>query len=188
MNTETDFVARNEQFQELVDRIGAVVAAAKLQPQAGSDTIALEQILPLKLSDEEGTIENAISSMTFKTGEKLVLRRAFGLTVPEGTVGAYSHHGKIASLVAVSAKPFPNNPKQLEKFASNLAVNVVGFPPLYLYKSDVPASFIEERKTAYEAEEKARVAKAIAEKQATDKPESENPFKVDKVWLSCTGC
>ena len=165
INTETDFVARNEQFQDLVDRIGRVVLEAKLIPQPGSDDIPLAQILPLKLSEEEGTVENAIASLTFKTGEKLVFRRAFGLTVPEGIVGGYSHLGRIASLVAVSAKPVPKNTKQLEKFANNLAVNVVGFPPLFLNKEQVPASFLEEHKAAHPADAK-------------------DPFKPEKVHLT----
>lgn len=125
---------------------------AKLLPQPGADNIAIEQIMPLKLSAEEGSVENAISSMTYKTGEKLVFRRAFAVTVPEGIVGGYSHHGRIASLVAVSAHPLPKNTKQLEKFAFNLAVNVVGFPPLYVYRDQVPAAYIEQRKAAHTGE------------------------------------
>src|SRR4051812_31296272 len=80
VNSETDFVARNEQFQSLVKMI------AELALKTGGE---VEKIKAAKIGNE--TVEHAISSAIATIGENITLRRAAELSVGEGVVASYVH-------------------------------------------------------------------------------------------------
>src|SRR5579883_1282675 len=81
VNSETDFVARNEQFQGLVKMIAQVAL------DVGAD---VEKIKASKVGDI--TLEQAISSAIATIGENMSLRRAGEVSVTAGAVGAYVHN------------------------------------------------------------------------------------------------
>jgi elongation factor Ts len=98
VNSETDFVARNEQFQTLVKSIADVALTS------GAD---VEAIKAAKLGSE--TVAEAISSAIATIGENITLRRAAELTVGQGVVATYVHNavaanlGKIGVIVALES-------------------------------------------------------------------------------------
>jgi elongation factor Ts len=99
VNSETDFVARNDLFQGLVKMIAQVAA------DAGTD---LDKINAAKVGGS--SVADAIATTIAKIGENMTLRRAGMLTVGEGAIGSYVHSsvaeglGKIGVLVALESK------------------------------------------------------------------------------------
>jgi elongation factor Ts len=98
VNSETDFVARNDLFQGLVKMIAGVALTA------GTD---VEAIKAAKVGDI--TVADAIADTIAKIGENMTLRRAATLAVPQGAIGAYVHNsvsdglGKIGVIVALES-------------------------------------------------------------------------------------
>jgi len=98
VNSETDFVARNEQFQGLVK----LIAQAALH-----NSTDVEKLKTVKIGHQ--TVEEAISSAIATIGENMTLRRAASLSVGEGAIGSYVHSsvtdglGKIGVLVALES-------------------------------------------------------------------------------------
>ena len=98
VNSETDFVARNEQFQGLVKMIGQVAL------DAGAD---VEKIKTAKVGNV--TVEAAINDAIATIGENMTLRRAASLSVKDGVVASYVHNavidglGKMGVLVALES-------------------------------------------------------------------------------------
>ena len=98
VNAETDFVARNEQFQAFVE------AVAKLALTVGDD---IEAIKAAQYPDSAVTVAEHLTQLVATIGENITLRRAKRLSVPDGVVATYVHAalrpglGKIGVLVAV---------------------------------------------------------------------------------------
>src|SRR6267378_4590538 len=81
VNSETDFVARNEQFQGLVKMIAQVAL------DVGAD---VDKIKAAKAGSI--TVENALADTIAKIGENMTLRRAASLSVAKGAIGVYTHN------------------------------------------------------------------------------------------------
>ena len=98
VNAETDFVARNEQFQALVEAI------AKVALEVGED---IEAIKATKFPGSERTVAEEITHLVATIGENMSLRRARVMSVKQGVVATYVHNalkpglGKIGVLVAI---------------------------------------------------------------------------------------
>ena len=98
VNSETDFVARNEQFQGLVKMIGQVAI------DAGTD---IEKIKAAKVGSV--TVDTAIADAIATIGENMTLRRAASLTVKDGVIASYIHNavidglGKMGVIVALES-------------------------------------------------------------------------------------
>ena len=98
VNAETDFVARNEQFQALVETI------AKVALEVGDD---VETIKAAKFPGSERTVAEEITHLVATIGENMSLRRARVMSVKQGVVATYVHNalkpglGKIGVLVAI---------------------------------------------------------------------------------------
>ena len=123
LNSETDFVSRNEQFQALVRS----VAAAAL----GTDG-KLENVLKAKL-DGGKTVESAITEAVATIGENMTLRRSAVLSVDEGAVATYVHGaiapglGKIGVLVGLKS---PGETAKLSTLGRQVAMHVAAANPL----------------------------------------------------------
>jgi elongation factor Ts len=98
VNSETDFVARNDLFQGLVKMIADVALTA------GTD---VEKVKAAKVGSV--TVADAIADTIAKIGENMTLRRAAALSVKQGAIGAYVHNsiidglGKIGVIVALES-------------------------------------------------------------------------------------
>ena len=131
VNSETDFVAKNEMFVALVDKIAEALLAVK--------PASLEEALA---SSYEGTtINDLIINSTARIGEKITLRR-FDLVTKkdEDQFGAYVHMGgKITSLVVLANT-------DNEEVAKDIAMQVAASNPQYLSKDVVDAEYLEKEK------------------------------------------
>ncbi len=135
VNSETDFVSKNEEFKNMIDEIG--------QALLKSEVHSLEEALNVPC--ENGSIKDLIVAKTAKIGEKLSLRRFEIVTLEEGECfGAYLHMGgKIASLVVLKGAD--------EQIAKDVAMQQAAMRPTYVFVSDVPDEVVEkERKVQKE--------------------------------------
>ncbi len=122
VNSETDFVSKNEEFTNMLDTIGNTILNSKVT--------TLEEAMELPC--EEGTIKDLIIAKTAKIGEKLSLRR---IEVVEKSAnenfGAYLHMGgKIAVLSVVEGAS--------SEIAKDVAMQAAAMRPEYIFPEDVP--------------------------------------------------
>jgi elongation factor Ts len=123
LNSETDFVSRNEQFQALARSIAG--AALKTDGR-------LESVLKAKLPNGK-TVENAVTDAVATIGENMTLRRSAVLSVDQGAVGTYIHGavapglGKIGVLVALKSS---GKAEKLAALGRQIAMHVAAASPL----------------------------------------------------------
>lgn len=138
LNSETDFVARNDLFQ------GLVKMAAGVAFDAGID---VEAIKAAKVGAI--TIGEAINDTIAKIGENMSLRRAAVLEVSKGAIGHYMHNsvsdglGKIGVLVALEST---GNVDELTALGRQLAMHVASSNPIALDASGVSAEIVKREK------------------------------------------
>ena len=130
VNSETDFVAKNEEFTTLVNTIADVVLANNVDNVEDA----------MKLTVEGKTVEELIVEKTATIGEKLSFRRFEVVTKEDNEVfGTYSHMGgKIVAVTVLSAD---------EELAKDIAMQVAAMRPLYLNRDMVPADVLEKERT-----------------------------------------
>ena len=144
VNSETDFVAKNEIFQDFVRNV------AKLALQHGTDI----EGLGAAQYPEGGTVQEKLTDNIAKIGENQSLRRAAVVEVGQGAVVSYVHNqvapglGKIGVLVALeSAAPA----ETLNALGKQIAMHVAAAHPLALSAEALPAELVErERSIAME--------------------------------------
>lgn len=140
LNAETDFVARNDQFQALAENI-AKVALAK-----GSDDV---EAIKSAAYPSGGTVQDAVTGAIATIGENMNLRRAATLSVGNGFIATYIHTaireglGKIGVLVAVETSSSDAKVKDLGK---QIAMHVAAAKPEALTREGVDASLLEREK------------------------------------------
>ncbi len=152
VNSETDFVSKNEEFTGMIDTIGKTIL--------GSNAKTLEEALELPTS--EGTINDLIVAKTAKIGEKLSLRRFELVEKSDNEVfGSYLHMGgKIAVLTVLDGAN--------EDVARDVAMQAAAMKPQYLNSDEIPADVLEREKEVFktQAMEEGKPAE-IAEKMVT---------------------
>ena len=135
VNSETDFVARNDLFQGLVKMIADVALTA------GAD---VEKVLAAPVGDR--TIADAISETIAKVGENMTLRRAAGLSVGKGAVATYVHNsvseglGRIGVIVALESTGAAD---ELRAFGRMVAMHVASANPQAIDPSSLAAATVE---------------------------------------------
>lgn len=136
VNAETDFVAQNAKFKDLVKLIATAIAKNK-----PSDVAAA-----LALNTDGRTINDKIIEATQVIGEKITLRRfALVETKANQAVGAYLHMGgKIATVVVLDGAD--------EATAKDVAMHVAAINPKYLDRDQVPAAELEHEKEVLKQE------------------------------------
>ena len=135
VNSETDFVSKNEEFINMINVIGHALLK--------SDAKTLDEAN--EVETENGKVKDYIVSMVAKIGEKLSLRRFELVTLKEGEVfGTYLHMGgKIAALTVLKGAN--------AEVAKDVAMQAAAMKPLYLNIDEVPADVVEnERKVQKE--------------------------------------
>lgn len=132
VNSETDFVARNEQFQALVE------AVAQQAVTAGDD---VEKLKNAKTASGK-TVAEAITDAVATIGENMSLRRSAKLSVAQGVVATYIHGavkagmGKIGVLVALESA---GDAGKLEALGKQLAMHIAASNPQYMSLDALPA-------------------------------------------------
>ena len=130
LNSETDFVAKNAEFKELLDKIGNTILE--------NNVTSMEDALNTKCGDE--TINDLIVNATAKIGEKISLRRFEKVTKTDSQVfGSYLHMGgKISSLTIIEGGN--------EEVARDVAMQAAAMRPQYINIESVPAEDLEREK------------------------------------------
>ena len=134
VNSETDFVAKNAEFQQYVSDVADQIM------NGGSATI--EELLaePWAL-DPTLTVEQELSEKIARIGEKLSIRR-FAKIETNGAVVAYIHGGgRIGVLVEADTDAAEN--AEVQEALKNVAMQIAALRPQYVSRADVPGDFIE---------------------------------------------
>ena len=153
VNSETDFVARNDLFQGLVKMIADVA----LDAGASVDKILAAPIGGITTAD-------AINDTIAKIGENMTLRRAAGLTVSKGVIASYMHSsvtdglGRIGVLVALES---PGKADELKAFGRLLAMHVAAANPLAVDPSGIDPAAIEREKGVIAAKAEGKPANVV---------------------------
>ena len=155
-NAETDFVARNDLFQN----------AAKSFAQHGLDHHSVEALHGAELEAGK-TIQDEVTNMIATIGENMQLRRAARLSVSEGVVATYVHNavspglGRIGVLVALEGE---GDKTALRELGRKIAMHVAATAPLSLNTDDLDPAAIEKERTVLteKAKEEGRPEAMIA--------------------------
>jgi len=123
VNCETDFVARQEDFQGFANDVARAALAA------GVDSLEAVAALPLAA----GSVEDVRRALIARIGENITVRRV-GSLKSAGVLGSYLHGSRIATLVALQGGDEP--------LARDLAMHVAASNPRYVAPSDVPADVV----------------------------------------------
>jgi elongation factor Ts len=140
LNSETDFVARNGDFQQ------AAAGFAKLALTANDHAALLDTV------HEGAKVSDAITQLIATIGENITLRRSAKLNVEKGAIGVYVHAkldgadnlGRIAVLVALESE---GDKAIVESFGKKVAMHIASANPLALSESDIPADRVERERT-----------------------------------------
>ncbi|MFQ6875181.1 MAG: translation elongation factor Ts [Coprobacillus cateniformis] len=151
VNSETDFVAKNAEFQELVADIAKVIVT--------NQPADLDAALKLQLDGKD--LETVIAEKSGKIGEKLSLRRFAVMTKNDDEIfGAYSHMGgKMSALVKLSDSD--------EEKAKDIAMHVAASAPQYIDRTAIPTEVLDRELTVLKAQ-------AMEENATSAKPKPEN--------------
>lgn len=134
INSETDFVARDESFIKFADNVSsALLKSGATDDQAIADT---------QLASGE-TIESARQNLITKLGENMKVRRAEVLDT-DGVIGAYVHSGRIGVLVELSGDD--------ACLAKDIAMHIAASNPMVINQNDVPAELLEKEKEIFIAQ------------------------------------
>ena len=137
VNCETDFVSKGEEFQNLADAIANAAFDLK------GDNV--DNIHAAKAADGL-SIKEKIDEFMGKVGEKIELRRADFINVPDGFVAGYIHFGsKLGSLIGFKG----TYSDDAEKLGKNIAMQVVAMNPLSIRREDIDQSVIDKEKDIY---------------------------------------
>ena len=138
VNSETDFVAKNEKFRSYV----ADVAKQALK----SDAADMDAFMAEKwIADESLTVEQALSSQIAIIGENMKIRRYEKVTEANGFVASYIHAGgKIGVLVDVETDVVNDAVREMAK---NIAMQAAALKPQFTNRSEVSAEYIEHEKS-----------------------------------------
>lgn len=138
INCETDFVARNEEFQALGKELAAV--ALKEKPAT------VEELLS-KTSSSGKPVKDVVTEAIAKTGENIVVKRleVFETKEGNGVTGLYIHTlgGKMGAIVELSTDKCVKDCADMQGLAREIAMHVVSAKPTYLDREAVPADMIE---------------------------------------------
>ena len=135
VNSETDFVAKNDNFKEFVKNVLKTIIAER--------PATVEELLAKPYADGL-TVETKLKEMIFTIGENMNIRR---FTVVDGTLSTYIHgNGQTGIIINFEADDAAKNNAGFAEFAKNIALQCAAMPVLYLNKEAVPAAAIEEEK------------------------------------------
>ena len=155
VNSETDFVAKNDQFQSFVRTV------TQLAIDAGDN---VDAILAARYPDSEGSVQDMLTNNIATIGENQSVRRAAVVSVDQGHVASYVHNattdglGKIGVLVALeSAAPTD----QLAALGKQLAMHIAAANPLALSEAELDPAVVERERNI--AREKAAASGKPAE-------------------------
>ena len=148
VNSETDFVARNEDFQNIVKKLSILSTKSN----------NLEELLEKQLDEKDIKVKDYITEMIASIGENINLRRIDQISVSKGVIASYIHNqvvegmGKIGVLVGLESEADNN---QLEDLGKKLAMHIAATNPISINIEDIPTEVLEREKNILEEEARA---------------------------------
>jgi len=143
VNSETDFVAKNEKFR---DYVAAVAAQAANSTANDMDTFFAEKWA----LDTSMTVKEELSSMIAVIGENMNIRRFERIVAEDGFVMSYIHGGgRIGILVEITSTV---NNAEVQEAAKNVAMQIAAMSPKYVDQSEISADFIAHEKDILKAQ------------------------------------
>jgi elongation factor Ts len=157
VNSETDFVARNAEFQKVVAEI------AKIALKAGSDVAKLSA---MEYPKKNVTVADHLKELVGTIGENISLRRTASLEVSDGVVATYVHNqatpgmGKIGVLVSLEST---GDKEKLSEIGRQVAMHIAATNPLALKDEDVDPAVVERERAIFteQAKESGKPEKVI---------------------------
>jgi elongation factor Ts len=149
VNSETDFVARNDKFQDLVRQI------AGLAVQAGGN---LETLLGLTYPGTSNTVDGHVKELVATIGENMSVRRATALQAKNGIVSSYVHNrvadglGKIGVLVAIESTGAADS---IAEIGRQVALHIAAANPQAISPEDLDKATVERERQVYLEQAKA---------------------------------
>ena len=140
INSETDFVARNEDFQNFVSNLSIINLKQK-----GN----LDKLMKSEYTDTKEKVSNALTNLISKIGENLIIRRSNFISITNGFIGAYVHNvekdlmGKIGVLISVETNiEFP----VINDFLKKICMHIAASNPISLSSSDIDKDILKKEK------------------------------------------
>jgi elongation factor Ts len=143
VNSETDFVARNDKFQDMVRKVAGAAAAAKGD---------LAKLLATPFPGSAVSVEEQVKDMVATIGENMSVRRTASVSVAEGAVADYVHNkaadglGKIGVLVGLKSKA---EPKAVAALGRQLAMHIAAASPAAVTAEDLDPALIARERAIY---------------------------------------
>jgi elongation factor Ts len=143
VNSETDFVARNDAFQDIVRNVAAVALAGNGETEA---------VAAAGYPGSDKSVADAIKDAVGTIGENMGFRRSVKLSVPAGVVATYVHNavadslGKLGVLVAIETT---GNADAARAFARQVAMHVAATSPLALTPEEVDPAVVAREKAIF---------------------------------------
>lgn len=140
VNSETDFVARNEDFQNVVKKLSILSIKSN----------NLEELLDKELDNENIKVKDYITEMIASIGENINLRRIDKISISNGVISSYIHNqviegmGKIGVLVGLESEA---DNDQLEDLGKKIAMHIAATNPISVSIEDIPADVLEREKS-----------------------------------------
>lgn len=149
VNAETDFVARNDKFQDMVRQITALAAST------GGD---LQKLLAARYPGKQVSVAEQVQEMVATIGENMSVRRTASVSVNEGAVASYVHNrvadgvGRIGVLVGVESKVAGD---KLADIGRQIALHVAAAQPQAISADQLDKTVIERERSVYLEQAKA---------------------------------
>lgn len=190
LNSETDFAAKNEEFQAFVQRVTTTALTSKVA--------SASQLAETTLDGTSETVGDALTALIAKIGENMTLRRACSVTTETGVIVGYSHMGgKIGTLVKLEGA----TGDKVVELGRDLAMHAAAAAPRYLNSSNVPAEelkveedlarkkLLEEGKPADKVDMilKGQISKYYKEVCILDQPFVKEPKKSISAFITESG-
>ena len=144
VNCETDFVAKNDAFQAFAANAANITVDANLT--------SIEQLLAAKSSNGL-TVQDNISELTIKIGEKIDVRRVENLKLEgEGMIGSYVHSGKIGVLCRVETDKDVTSNEAFKELVKDLCMQIAAANPQFLNASEIDEDYKAKEAEIYAAQ------------------------------------
>ena len=164
INSETDFVAKNEKFQSFVKEVTEIAL--------DNDS---DKILDAKFKTSDRTVKEELSFIVSVIGENIQYKRSRNFEVKNGIIGTYTHNavapgakmGKIGVIVCLEAEDTNYNIEEAKEFGKKLSMHIAASNPKFLSIESVPSDVLaKEKEIAKEQAIASGKPEAIAEKIA----------------------
>lgn len=136
VNSETDFVAKNEKFMDFVKGVAKTIVAL--------DPADVEALMACKYDSTDKTVTEVLNELILSIGENMKVRRFETMT---GVAATYIHAGgSVGVMVGFDADEAMLDNADFEEMGKDVAMQIAAMNPLYLDEASVPADVIEHEK------------------------------------------